>query len=256
MAYSLEDIITITPQMCNRKMGIGADGILLLNPPSKSNTDFEMVYRNADGSDAGMCGNGGRCIAKFANLLGMGNSFNFSVHKGLYHAQVNTNNVQLKWIGLKVTVSSKTTDYEPSSIYQLNTGTDHVVLLDQDLSNAEDLIKRGAELRCDKVLNPAGTNVNFIAEVKDPNSELKKLNVVTYERGVENLTLACGTGALASAITWHSLGRADTDQQSLIIAMPGGELECSFEFNKKDQTYHALSLSGPAISVFNGVFNA
>lgn len=254
MAYSLEDIIAITPQMCNRKIGVGADGILLLNPPSKSDTNFEMVYRNADGSDAGMCGNGGRCIAKFANLLGLGNDFTFSVHEALYHATVHANNVKLKWLDLKVSVKSKTTANELGPIYQLYTGTDHVVLLNQDLSDTGDLIKRGAKLRHDKILNPAGTNVNFVETLNEPNSEIQKIDAVTYERGVENLTLACGTGALASAITWHFASKAETDHQSITIAMPGGELLCSFEFNIKDQTYHALSLSGPAISVFNGVF--
>jgi diaminopimelate epimerase len=255
-AFSISDLIAQTPAMCNRKLGIGADGLLVLNTPVKPNTDFEMIYRNADGSDAGMCGNGGRCIAQFANSLGMGKNFRFSVHKGLYSTIVNPTEVQLSWEGLKVSVRKKHLAQEIITLFQLFTGTDHVVLLDQDLSNSAALLQVGAAIRYNKALNSKGTNVNFIAKSSENGLSKSTLNVITYERGVEDLTLACGTGALASAIAWHFAHKSTQLLNTTMIKMPGGKLLCEFRFNLETKEYDNLCLSGAAITVYNGVYYA
>ena len=254
--FSLPEIIAQTPAMCSRKLGIGADGIIVLNPPAKPDTDFEMIYRNADGSDAGMCGNGGRCIAQFAHSLGMGKHFNFSVHEGLYSAVVRSANVQLSWKGLKVRVEKHYLAKDKIDLFQLFTGTDHVVLLEQNISNTARLIQVGAAIRYNKELNPRGTNVNFIAPISDSSSSITTLNAITYERGVENLTLACGTGALASAIAWCYAQKSTLPQNTIMIKMPGGELLCEFNFNEETEEFDNLRLRGAAIAAYNGVYYA
>lgn len=253
--FSLNQIIELTPALCHRKFGIGADGVLLLNPPTKANTHFEMIYRNADGSDAGMCGNGGRCIAKFASSLGMGQNLNFSVHNGLYSAFVNDQEVHLSWLGLEVLVQKINVEGN-DTVFQLYTGTDHVVLFDQDLTNSSDLVKHGRSIRYNTVLNPNGTNVNFVAPVIEETNDRQKLRVVTYERGVEDLTLACGTGALASSIAWHFARSSKQTDNAVLIEMPGGILTCSFTFNSNSYSYEKLQLTASATIVYSGVYHA
>lgn len=257
--FSLEQLVAVAPTICDRKLGVGADGLLVLNKPTKPNTDFEMIYRNADGSDAGMCGNGGRCIAYFASSLGMPKQMKFSVHDGLYSATVKASGVQLEWLGLTVKVEKKHLDNpQKIELYQLNTGTDHVVLLDQDLSSADYLVNKGATIRYNKDINPIGTNVNFIATYTGEtiSSKPQVLEVVTYERGVEDLTLACGTGALASAITWHFANNNTQIENTIIISMPGGALSCDFNFDNEANLYLNLKLTGSTKIVFNGVYLA
>lgn len=254
--FSLEQLVELAPTICDRKLGIGADGLLVLNKPNKPNTDFEMIYRNADGSDAGMCGNGGRCIAHFASSLGMGNDLNFSVHNRIYTAKTFEDEVRLTWNDLKVAVSELHIEDDNHPIYQLYTGTDHIVLLDQDLSNTSKLVQKGAALRHNKAINENGTNVNFIANDSHSAFSTKNntLKSVTYERGVEDLTLACGTGALACAIAWHFANNSSEMENTIIISMPGGALTCDFYFDMETNLYQNLQLTGSTKIVFDGVY--
>lgn len=197
---SLEDIISLAPRLCHRRLGIGADGIMALFPPSSHGHAYTMIYRNADGSDAGMCGNGGRCIARLAVHLGVEPKHRFRVHNDVYEVEVLKNTVVLN---MPATPSVSQIKHSSGlSLQRIQTGTDHVVLyVDKDTFTKDDtLINLGRSLRHDPLFAPAGTNVNFI--LNEPGDMLR---IKTYERGVENLTLACGTGTLAAAIVHHHL---------------------------------------------------
>lgn len=199
---SLEDIISLAPRLCHRRLGIGADGIMALLPPSSPDDAYTMIYRNADGSDAGMCGNGGRCIARLAVHLGVEPKHRFRVHNDVYEVEVLKNIVVLNMPATPCVSEVRHTS--GLSLYRVQTGTEHVVLyVDKDTFTEDDtLISLGRSLRYDTLFEPGGTNVNFI--LNEPGDTLQ---IKTYERGVENLTLACGTGTLAAAIVHHHLSR-------------------------------------------------
>lgn len=243
-SLSLNRIIELTPRLCDRKFGVGADGVLVLQPADGA--DYAMIYRNADGSDAGMCGNGGRCIARFAVERGFPDNHAFKVHDKIYHAEVQGENVSLAF-----PMSSKAHNLkvDGKNIIQLYTGTEHIVLpVDQSiLENEAYLFTEGKKLRHHPQFQPAGTNVNFMSG-KGP----KNLELQTYERGVENLTLACGTGAIASALAWHHLQDSTGKSNEYDIQVKGGDLKVHFDYSKDQKTYSNIKLEGPAHFVFEG----
>lgn len=250
--FSIEQLIDLAPTLCHRKFGIGADGLMAIHPPKIEGTSYEMIYRNADGSDAGMCGNGGRCIARFAESLGLSAKHSFSVHNKVYNAKVNAaeNRVQLNWADLKTKPLKRIWNNELSLI-QVYTGTEHEVLITNEQHSSDWQRKVGLKIREDLQLNPSGCNVNFMTY-----SNTATLDVVTYERGVEDLTLACGTGALASAIAWHSEHREVLNSSyETKISMPGGDLICGFQFDAETGAYSQLSLTGEAVIVFRGSYD-
>lgn len=246
-ALTVNQLAERAPQLCERRFGIGADGVMALFPPVHTEEAYTMVYRNADGSDAGMCGNGGRCIARLAVHLGIDADHRFRVHDVLYKAEVGIESVTLDFPA-EPTVRTITDD-SYGSIYQVYTGTEHIVVTvsPDELTNSDLLRQKGRSLRYDKRFSPAGTNVNFISA--DKHSDLR---LVTYERGVEDLTLACGTGTLAAAIVNHHLSATTPEKHTVRIAVhnPGGEL--TSEFNKTGDRYTNLRLAGPAEIVFEG----
>lgn len=247
---SLNKIIDMAPTLCNRRFGIGADGILLLQPVNEPTLDYTMIYRNADGSDAGMCGNGARCLARFANRNGLGEKLAFNVQDHAYRAHVKGQSVRIQFpIQTKVQEIHGITD---QLIYQIHTGTEHIVLQvpADKLEQEDELRKQGRHLRYHKEFHPPGTNVNFLVG-KDTNS----LKLQTYERGVENLTLACGTGAIASALCWHHIQQLNSMENISQISVKGGELEVSFSFDQKTSKYKNITLTGPAEFVFSGIYN-
>jgi len=187
-----------TKKYCSRKLGIGADGVLVIESSKKA--DFKMRIFNADGSEAQMCGNGARCVGLWASLAKGKKNVKFDTEAGLIEAKVkgkgNSAAVKIKTstpFGLKIDLPLKVSRRK-IKVNFVNTGVPHAVIFVQGLEKI-DVDKIGREVRFHKQFKPAGTNVNFV-EIKGKNS----LAVRTYERGVEAETLACGTGSLASAI--------------------------------------------------------
>lgn len=243
--WNKDQLIAWTPRLCDRRYGIGADGVLALN--SSNRADYTMIYRNADGSAAGMCGNGGRCIARYAVEQGLSPKHRFQVHDQLYRAEVNGEHVLIHFPE-ETSVHSLS---EPLDGFQVTPGTEHIVLPVEDslYQNTEELYRRGRKLRNHSHFQPVGTNVNFF----QGNSE-QSLSVRTYERGVEELTQACGTGAIASALTWHTVQREDGGTYTYTVEVDGGTLQVSFTYDQDSDLYTKLKLGGPAHFVFEGTY--
>jgi diaminopimelate epimerase len=220
--------------LCDRKFGVGADGLILLENDAAS--DFKMVYYNADGNLSTMCGNGGRCLVAFANHLGIiANQATFNAVDGLHHASIEEDLVSLQMIDV-TDIKSR-----PNAIF-LDTGSPHHVQLVEnlkDLNVAED----GAKLRYG-LYGAKGSNINFVEQINE-----SEFAVRTYERGVEDETLSCGTGITAVAIAMHDLGK--TMKNKIAIQALGGKLEVSF--TESDRAgYSDVYLTGPAKLVFKG----
>ncbi len=251
LKLSEKEIISLTPQLCDRKYGIGADGLLELEISQKKGADFTMIYRNADGSDAGMCGNGARCLAMFAAHHGFKDRVSFNVHNAIYKATINK---------AEESVIVHFPDIQPPNwieidnhkLIQVYPNTEHVVCLTSKhaLEVEQDLIDLGTTIRNADALQPEGTNVNFV-NIQEDNSILLQ----TYERGVENLTLACGTGAIASAIAVHFVSGSETGAFSITVLVKGGELEVNFTFNSELNSYQHITLKGPAKFVYEGTIH-
>ena len=219
-------------RLCNRNFGVGADGLILLENDEKS--DFKMIYFNADGSESTMCGNGGRCIVAFAKKLGIfEESTTFIAIDGLHTATVNNDLVALQMIDVEKIEVCKEYSF-------LDTGSPHHVQLAEDLENYRVDI---AGKRIRKSYGEEGSNVNFVEKIDENYFDLR-----TYERGVEAETLACGTGATATAIAMHKT--RETHGTTVDIKVLGGELQISFDEN--NGVYTNIFLKGPATLVFKG----
>ena len=232
----------ITPEninfLCNRKLGIGADGLMILN--ASVNYDFEMRYFNSDGNEGSMCGNGGRCITAFAIDVGIINSqANFIACDGVHHSTIVEDFGSIKTISLKMQDVIKIEINENFSF--LNTGSPHYVSFHENINNI-DILAEGKKIRFSEHFKPNGTNINFVEILENG------IFVRTYERGVEEETLSCGTGVTASAIAAFENGLINTN--SCEITTLGGKLKVSFE--KKDEIYQNIYLEGPARFVFKG----
>ena len=189
-------------RLCDRRYGIGADGLMLLEAGSEY--DFRMVYFNSDGSGGMMCGNGGRCIVAFAADRGVRN-FEFEAADGYHKAEILSDDGVVKVVSLKMTDVKNVTEYQalagiqvPSAGYFLNTGTRHYVRFVDDVEHY-DVVSEGRQIRYASEFMPEGANVNFVEPCGDV------LKVRTYEKGVEDETNACGTGIVASCLAaWSS----------------------------------------------------
>jgi diaminopimelate epimerase len=229
-------------RLCDRRFGIGADGLILLqNHPGY---DFEMVYFNSDGNLSSMCGNGGRCLAAFAKYLGIGgNELSFIAVDGPHKAYFIDDLVSLQMIDVKE-ITSRGEDLV------LNTGSPHYVRFVSDV-NSLDIVKLAKEIRYNNEFKEKGINVNFVeVDPIKPNS----IKLRTYERGVEDETLACGTGVVASSIAfYHRFGKDKTSASShkISVKAAGGNLEVSFDFSP-DTSYTNVWLTGPAERAFEG----
>lgn len=245
---SPQQIEIITPALSDRKFGVGSDGVIAMEYDESQKADLVMIYKNPDGSDAGMCGNGARCFASFAVTLGCPPSFTFRVHNKIYSAKVDENSVTIDF-PLETSVEKVKVDDE--TFLEIYTNTEHIVCaVDQKtLGKESKIIKRGKSLRNHAAFSPKGTNVNFIHGV-DKNS----LHLQTYERGVENLTLACGTGAIASALAWHYLQNSVGGDFNYRISVKGGTLTVYFTFDDSTKQYSNIKLEGPATFVFEGIY--
>ncbi len=245
---TMDEIISLAPKLCDRKFGVGSDGLLVLEPAQINDVDYTMIYRNADGSDAGMCGNGGRCLALFASHHGFQSKQRFNVHDAIYEAEVDKIE---HWVSINFpdVIAPKKLQINKKKYLQVYTGTEHIVSFEEidRLEDEEDLVAEGSFIRNHTLLNPPGTNVNFVCI-----DEKDSIFLQTFERGVEGLTLACGTGALASAIATHFVEETPGKDFTYTVNVKGGTLEVSFRFEEDKNLYTRLILSGPAHFVFTG----
>ena len=210
-------------KLCDRHRGIGADGILLLENPT-NRADFRMRYFNADGGEAEMCGNGARCFARFANKVGgQKTKLSFETPVGVISAELKGDLVTLRMteptdLRLNVVLPMAA---ENKTVHFINSGVPHVVIPVAKIDDA-DVRREGAAIRHHKMFSPNGTNVDFI-EKRGPN----KIAIRTYERGVEDETLACGTGIVASALIFAAT--ENCEGPVTVLARGGDELQVSFE---------------------------
>ena len=232
-------------KLCHRNFGIGADGLIILKKSSAS--DFEMVYFNSDGRQATMCGNGGRSTVAFAlhsKIITDLQQINFMASDGIHEAEIvsHTQNSAIVKLGMQDTVMP--TELMPGK-YFLNTGSPHLVVPVEDPTNM-DVFAEGKKLRYGNELKPEGANINFIS------GKNSSIHVRTYERGVENETLSCGTGVTASAIVWAWMNKI-TGKTEIQTLSTGGQLTVSF--NISPEGVSDIILSGPAQFVFSGTIH-
>ena len=230
--------------LCDRHRGVGADGLLLVEP-AQSGADFRMRYYNSDGGEAEMCGNGARCFARFANrVAGARESMSFETPAGVIGAEFIGELVRITMSepqGLRLNEKVFALGQE-LTVHSVNTGVPHAIVFVDDLE-ATDVRGLGHALRFHPHFAPKGTNVNFAKA-----ADARTVAIRTYERGVEDETLACGTGVVASALIFHELNGA---QQPVGVRVKGGEtLEVGFV--KNDGAYTNVTLTGPADFVFDG----
>jgi diaminopimelate epimerase len=230
-------------KVCRRGFSIGADGVILVeNSPQ---ADFKWRFFNADGGEAEMCGNGGRCVARFASLTGIaGRSLSFDTLCGVMKAEVIGERVKLRMgdpsdVRLDYPISIDGSEYIVSSI---NTGVPHVVQMVEDLENY-DISKFGPAIRFHQLYQPDGTNADFI-EVRDVHT----INIRTYERGVEDETLACGTGAVASAL----IGASKDLASSPVSVYPSSGEVLTVYFGEKGSGFTDIFLEGDARVAYEG----
>ena len=231
-------------QLCDRHRGIGADGILLLEKAA-NRADFRMRYFNADGGEAEMCGNGARCFARFANKVAqVEGAVSFETPAGVISAELKGDLVTLQMTeptDLRLNVSLRVAT-EDKAIHFINSGVPHVVIPVSRIDDV-DLRREGAAIRRHEMFSPKGANVNFI-EKRGAN----KIAVRTYERGVEDETLACGTGVVASALIFAAT--EDVNGPIGVVVRGGNELHVGFE--KTGMQFKNVTLTGPAEFVFEG----
>jgi len=221
-------------RLCNRQFGIGADGLICLE--TAPDADFAMVYFNADGNESTFCGNGGRCIVAFATELGLVNTnqkARFRAKDGFHLAW---------WEGDFIALQMKNVDRveQQGNDYILDTGSPHFVRFTNEVASLP-VPTLGAEIRYNKQFENEGINVNFVQQKSG-----STIFVRTYERGVEDETLSCGTGVTASAIAAALKGMPSPIQ----VQTPGGDLQVSFL--REESGFENVVLTGPATLVFKG----
>ncbi|GAB5534648.1 MAG: diaminopimelate epimerase [Rubricoccaceae bacterium] len=246
--FTPDELAALAERFCPRRTGIGADGLLALE--DDPDAAFRMRYRNADGSLGTMCGNGARCLARYAAEAGLGTrasstvALTFETDGGRYRAEVpDTGDVQLD-VPPPNGFSRADTEGD-ETVYRIWTGTEHAVLF-VDAVDTVELATVGPRLRHDPAFAPTGTNVNAVQRIA-----ADRIRVRTFEKGVEAETLACGTGALATALVSRLTdGVERTGRQLVAVEMPGGTLAVGFRL--VNGVPLDLTLSGPARTVYSG----
>ena len=228
--------IALVKHICDRRFGVGADGLMLLE--NTHGFDFKMVYYNSDGNESTMCGNGGRCISAFAKELGIvDDKGSFLAIDGEHEFSIHENIVQLKMIDV-------TDINQQNNDYILFTGSPHYVSFRNEIKNI-DIVPEARKIRNNETYKAEGINVNFV-EDKD-----EKISMRTYERGVEDETLSCGTGTVAVALSIAE--KNNIENGKLEILTSGGNLEVAF--TKQGTTFTNIWLIGEAKLVFEGTIN-
>jgi diaminopimelate epimerase len=241
-----KNIAHFVAKVCRRKLSVGADGLILLEASPRA--DFKWRFYNSDGSIAEMCGNGARCAARFAFLNGMaGKQMCFETVAGLIHAQVLDNGVKIKMTDPHSLVRNIDLDVmgQPIRCGSVNTGVPHVVIEVDDI-DAVDVVSTGRAIRHHDRFAPAGTNVNFVAA-----GTRTAWRARTYERGVEDETLACGTGMAAVALILAA--RSAADSPVLVETRSGAVLK--IHFRGQADAFSDLFLEGDARIVYRGNLN-
>jgi len=232
-------------KICNRKFGVGSDGVILIN--ESTNHDFSMMFHNPDGTQS-FCGNGARCAVLFANKIGIlkNSPCSFEAIDGVHKAYVCADEVKLEMshIGDIQHIENDNGITALSNSYFIDTGSPHVVSYVEKESELEQIVDIGSKIRYLDVYREQGVNVNLV-KTNHPNS----ISIATYERGVENETLSCGTGATACALI-HAK-HLNTEESIIEVQTKGGELKVSFE-RKEGEEFSNVHLIGPAKLIFNG----
>lgn len=230
--------------LCDRHRGVGADGLLLVEPP-EAGADFRMRYYNSDGGEAEMCGNGARCFSRFVNqIAGPLSEVRFETQAGIIQAEFDGELVTLGMSQPHGLVLNRSLDIGgfKLSTHLVNTGVPHVVTFVDDIESTP-VQQWGSEIRYHAAFHPNGTNANFVKEI-----EPGKLAIRTYERGVEAETLACGTGVTAAGLIYAALSNAPSPVQ---LQVRGGDwLEVGFRASGND--FENVTLKGPADFTFEG----
>ncbi len=249
----IQDAVSLARKVCDRRWGVGADGLLLLEPADKA--DFRMMYYNADGSYGGMCGNGGRCISRYALDRGIaGDTQKFEALGRMYHAVLDPENVILSMLDpkdLKMNIVLPM-GAKKLRVHFIDTGSPHVIVPAGQFKNQSGGLENipvadiGRKVRHHKQFQPAGANVNFVEKV-----DSTTLKIRTYERGVEAETLACGTGSIASAV----IGSRLWSLRPPITIVPASGVPLTVNFDVKDKVYSRVTLKGEARSTFEGVID-
>jgi diaminopimelate epimerase len=221
--------------LCNRRFGIGADGLMMLN--LKESYDFEMKYYNADGRESSMCGNGGRCLVKFAYHMGIHkNTYHFIAIDGAHNAEIDDDGI----VSLEMQDVNNIRNYNGDFI--LNTGSPHYVKMVKDVMNL-DVFEKGRAIRYNNEFTKEGINVNFVEQKSD-----HEIIVRSYERGVEDETWSCGTGVTAAAlVSYHN----ENGYNDVTVFTKGGKLVVEYDRITED-SYKNIFLCGPAEKVFEG----
>lgn len=247
--FSDQELSELARNVCRRRFGIGADGIMAFAPPRDERHHYRMRYINADGSIGTMCGNGARCLARFARRAGiLDEEMTFETDAGVFRARVPEDESEPVRLFLSpptkfqpnVSLASAAAQAAGSGHY-IWSGTEHVVFFVPDVETAP-MGEWGPEIRNDPALPPPGANVDFVEVAAD------RLKARTYEKGVEAETYACGTGAVAAAVTARLLGHIEADR--IDVEMPGGILTVGFKL--AGEAISDLFLEGPAEVVFRG----
>lgn len=222
-------------KLCNRNFGIGGDGLILIKE-SKS-TDFEILHYTSDGNLGSLCGNGSRCAISFAykNKI-IGKKTRFDAFDGIHNAEIINDNL----VKMEMKINSDILENEYGT--WLDTGSPHLVI-EKDNTDELDVNLLASSIRYNEYYKKEGVNVNFIEKVSNETFKIR-----TYERGVENETLACGTGSTASAICMNYLGK--TQSNNITMKCRGGDLKV--EFISNDNLFSDISITGPAKFVFEG----
>ncbi len=232
--FPKEDV-QVVKKICDRRFGVGGDGLMLLE--EAVGYDFKMIYFNADGRPGSMCGNGGRCLVSFAHSLGLfEKKATFLANGERYTARIEQDRVSLDMLDVEGLRANEDHVF-------LNTGSPHHVQFEENLKDF-DVFGVGRRIRYGEPYNETGSNVNFVEQF-DQNT----FQVRTYERGVEDETLSCGTGVTAVALASYFLGK--TKSETIKIRTEGGDLEVSFKAGNGKFT--DIVLSGPATFVYKGL---
>jgi diaminopimelate epimerase len=244
--FSDDELSDIARRFCPRRTGIGADGLLALNVPL-GDADFRMRYINADGSVGTMCGNGARCIAHFAHLAGVaGEPLRFETDAGPHvaHDAHEGSALKIEMVSPRDVREESLNDLGGVDATYVWTGTEHAVVLVRELTDGT-VDTLGPQIRRHPAFSPAGVNVNFVQVVSDTS-----LQACTYEKGVEAMTLACGTGAVAAAFVAAERGLVKSGPVS--VNVPGGQL--IVHLPDPAQPESKVMLEGPVEVIYRGSF--
>jgi diaminopimelate epimerase len=240
--YDFNFFKTLTPFVCNRNNGVGADGLIVLN--KYENLDFRWDFFNSDGTVAEMCGNGSRCASRVYAMLYGKKDVSFMTLAGVIHAHVEDKMVKVRLSEPKNFIPSLEiyVDGDILKGHFINTGVPHFVMITDRIDDVP-VFELGRKIRYHERFSPAGTNVNFVSPL-----DKKTIKVRTYERGVENETLACGTGASASALVCGYLGLVEPPVK---VITSGSEI-LYIHFNVKDNSFSHVYLEGEVKIICEG----